>query len=152
MEQERVATALQKVFPLSEVIDRRKAPSHGYRAIHVVVTVDDKLIEVQVRTQLQHLWAELSEKYSDKIDPAIKYGGGDSEIKGFLSDAAALVARIESIESIEVSPPALSEIGTNPGLLDFFSERKQFVDLKVEIKRSFSKLISSLETTSSQDQ
>lgn len=33
-------------------------------------------IEIQVRTALQHRWAEISEKCFD-VDPDIKYGGGD---------------------------------------------------------------------------
>ena len=32
-----------------------------------------------MRTSLQHLWAELSEKLSDIVDSAIKYGGGDED-------------------------------------------------------------------------
>src|SRR5690606_19804775 len=49
---------------IGAIVDRRGNPSQGYRAVHVIVKVDDKLIEIQVRTWLQHLWAELSEKLS----------------------------------------------------------------------------------------
>lgn len=50
------------------------------RAVHVIVENSGKLIEVQVRTPLQHLWAELSEKLSDVVDASIKYGTGDRDI------------------------------------------------------------------------
>ena len=74
-EQESVIQSLTGLFPQATVIDRRAKPSHGYRAVHVVVKQNEKLIEIQVRTSLQQIWAELSEKYSDVIDPLIKYGG-----------------------------------------------------------------------------
>src|SRR5436305_8914591 len=60
--QEQAAQELSAAFDNSKIIDRRKQPSHGYRAIHVLVKSHSKLIEVQIRTELQHLWAELSEK------------------------------------------------------------------------------------------
>jgi ppGpp synthetase/RelA/SpoT-type nucleotidyltranferase len=80
-EQERVVALLRDIFPVLSVVDRRARPSYGYRAVHVIIQVQGKLIEVQVRTELQHSWAELSEKFSDKIDPTIKYGGGDSKVQ-----------------------------------------------------------------------
>lgn len=76
-EQERVVTALQNVFPGAITVDRRASPSYGYRAVHVIASVHEKLVEVQIRTSLQHLWAELSEKFADVYDPHIKYGKGD---------------------------------------------------------------------------
>lgn len=70
--QESVVESLKHLFEDAVVIDRRKQPSHGYRAVHVVVIYLDKTIEIQIRTLPQHLWAELSEKVSDIVDPAIK--------------------------------------------------------------------------------
>ncbi|MBV9211745.1 MAG: hypothetical protein JOZ52_13985 [Acidobacteria bacterium] len=96
-EQEKVVQALKSLFERTVIIDRRQQPSHGYRAIHVIASCQDKLVEVQVRTMLQQLWAELSEKYSE-IDPAIKYGGGDEVIRKDLTDASFSVAEQESIE------------------------------------------------------
>ncbi len=51
-----------------------------------------------MRTSLQHLWAELSEKFSDLIDPAIKYGGGNQDIRELLTSTSGLVAQEESQE------------------------------------------------------
>src|SRR5262249_50146389 len=61
--QNRIVKLLVKELS-AEVSDRRKHPSHGYRAVHLIAKADDKQIEVQVRTRLQHLWAEFSEKLS----------------------------------------------------------------------------------------
>ena len=91
-EQESVLQSLTGLFPEATVIDRRAKPSHGYRAVHVVVICDGKLIEIQVRTALQQVWAELSEKYSDVIDPSIKYGGGDEGVQMLLQDSSNLIA------------------------------------------------------------
>lgn len=82
---------LKGLFDKLIVVDRREHPSHGYRAVHVIVDRRGKLIEVQVRTSLQHAWAELSEKLSDEVDSAIKYGSGDEElvsVLAMLSDAS----------------------------------------------------------------
>ena len=97
-EQESVVNSLKDLFPQAIVVDRREKPSHGYRAVHVVVTRDGKLIEIQVRTSLQHVWAELSEKFSDVIDSSIKYGGGDVEIQEILQIVSEGIANEELAE------------------------------------------------------
>jgi ppGpp synthetase/RelA/SpoT-type nucleotidyltranferase len=53
--QELVVQSLKGLFEHTTVIDRRKQPSHGYRAVHMVVHYSGKLIEIQVRTSLQQL-------------------------------------------------------------------------------------------------
>ncbi|HKO35814.1 MAG TPA: hypothetical protein VJV21_05005 [Pyrinomonadaceae bacterium] len=77
--QDELVERLRGVFTQLQIDDRRKQPSHGYRAVHAIIQESGKLIEVQVRTSLQHLWAEVSEKLSD-IDPLIKYGRGDQDM------------------------------------------------------------------------
>jgi len=53
--QDEVVERLQGLFVRLTVVDRREHPSHGYRAVHLIVAHSGKLIEVQVRTALQHL-------------------------------------------------------------------------------------------------
>ncbi len=96
--QEIVVQSLQSLFEDTTIIDRRQQPSHGYRAVHVIVNCLDKMVEIQIRTSLQHLWAELSEKLSDVLDPAIKYGGGDEDDQKLLAVFSSSVARVESLE------------------------------------------------------
>lgn len=97
--QEEVVQSLNNLFELTTTVDRRKHPSHGYRAVHIIVKSLDKMVEIQVRTELQHLWAELSEKLSDMVDPAIKYGGGDEEvIKAVLTPSSLSITAVESLE------------------------------------------------------
>jgi len=80
------------------VVDRREHPSYGYRSVHVIITIADKPVEVQVRTSLQHAWAEFSEKLSDVVDPTIKYGGGTAEHREVLTETSDTVALIEEQE------------------------------------------------------
>ncbi|NOT07874.1 MAG: hypothetical protein HOP28_06675 [Gemmatimonadales bacterium] len=96
--QDEMVKRLTAVLSASTVLDRRVKPSHGYRAVHVVVAADDKPIEIQVRTSLQHLWAELSEKLSDAFDASIKYGGGQEEIRSKLMRMSRLVSDVEGTE------------------------------------------------------
>ena len=78
--------------------NRRDKPSHGYRAVHAVVKIAGKLVEIQVRTELQHLWAEQSEKFSDVVDPHIKYGGGNPNIQRLLGTTSEVIAEEELFE------------------------------------------------------
>lgn len=56
-------------------IDRRVTPSHGYRALHVVVHPLRIPVEVQIRTAGQDLWAQLVERLGDRWGRQIRYGG-----------------------------------------------------------------------------
>lgn len=94
-EQDRVVELITKAFPKAAVVDRRRNPSHGYRAVHVIIEIDRRLVEVQIRTELQHLWAEFSETLADALDQSIKYGGGAPEIQENLRLKSEMVALIE---------------------------------------------------------
>jgi len=98
LEQERVVDLLASLFEHTAIIDRRATPSHGYRAVHVIVTRGEKLVEIQVRTSYQHVWAELSEKLSDVFDPTIKYGGGNQSHRQLLAQWSGVVQKEENVE------------------------------------------------------
>jgi putative GTP pyrophosphokinase len=98
LEQDSVVERLIGAFPAARVDDRRRTPSHGYRAVHVIATTREKLVEIQVRTELQHLWAQQSEIMSDTSDPSIKYGGGDLASRRLLSVNSEWIAGIEKAE------------------------------------------------------
>ncbi|MCX8005894.1 MAG: hypothetical protein N2688_13235 [Burkholderiaceae bacterium] len=86
-------------FPSAKVYDRRSKPSHGYRAVHVVVHVNGKAVEIQIRTELQDLWAQISEQLSDVWDPELKYGKGSAKARKFLLETSALVENVERLET-----------------------------------------------------
>lgn len=54
--------------------DRRKEPSHGYRAVHIVVHVGPIPVEVQIRTELEDTWAQIVERLADQRGRGIRYG------------------------------------------------------------------------------
>ena len=50
----------------------------GYRAIHLIVKINKKSYEIQLRTLAQDVFANLVERLSDK-ENTLKYGGSDKE-------------------------------------------------------------------------
>src|SRR5262245_11018987 len=56
--QDQVVDSLVSAFPKANVVNRREKPSYGYRAVHVIVEISGKMVEIQVRTRFQHIWAE----------------------------------------------------------------------------------------------
>jgi putative GTP pyrophosphokinase len=80
------------------IFDRRAVPSHGYRAVHIVVRRACGPIEVQVRTELQHIWAEVCEGAADTFGHEIKYGVGNPTLVSALLDFSATFDLIERDE------------------------------------------------------
>jgi putative GTP pyrophosphokinase len=66
--------ALHSLFETARVVDRRQQPSFGYRAVHVIVRVQGRQVEVQVRAALQDQWANLVEAFSDIQGVDFKHG------------------------------------------------------------------------------
>jgi ppGpp synthetase/RelA/SpoT-type nucleotidyltranferase len=58
-EQDQLVLEILSAIGPGEVVDRRRHPSHGYRAVHVVVRRDHRSVEIQVRTSLQNTWAQI---------------------------------------------------------------------------------------------
>lgn len=98
--QDELVRALVLAFESASVIDRRERPSYGYRAVHLVVLVDGKTVEVQVRTAAQQLWAEISERLSDRFGIEVKYGEGGEPARSFLVTASEAVDLIGAAETM----------------------------------------------------
>jgi hypothetical protein len=74
LEQDEVVDRIRTVLFAAEVIDRRKDPNHGYRAVHVIVEVEGRFVEIQVRTEMQDLWAQVIERLGDILGRGLRYG------------------------------------------------------------------------------
>ncbi len=59
--------------------DRRKTPSHGYRAVHVIVFPENMPVEIQIRTNLQNGWAQFTESLGDMWGRRLRYGAGPDD-------------------------------------------------------------------------
>lgn len=73
-EQDKLASRIARLFDAPKIINRRDDPRSGYRAIHVRVSLESRLVEVQVRTQLQNAWAQTYEALGDVWGRQIRYG------------------------------------------------------------------------------
>jgi len=81
---------------ISRVRDYRDAPNNSYRAVHLIVRMHKhQPVEVQLRTQLQDLWANLTERCAILIDHRLKYGGGPVELARLLEQMSTIAARID---------------------------------------------------------
>jgi len=113
VEQDRVAGQVKELFAdearAPRLIDRRVEPVYGYRALHVIVYPDGYPIEVQVRTEWQHLWAEWFERLADQYGRGIRYGelpvsGGDNA-QEMVDSLITLADQIAEAEESGGTPP-----------------------------------------------
>lgn len=121
--------------------------SDGYRAVHVIVRYHGRLIEVQLRTQVQHEWAYTVESVTSRFGLDIKAGGGPRPVHDWfvaVSEAMALeeygepvapelLRRVDTLRAAAPALPARSTTMTaslNHFLLVFDHSRAELVDLK----------------------
>ena len=97
--QDEMVSSILLVYPGARVVDRRQEPSYGYRAVHVIPTVDGYPVEIQVRTKLQDLWAQAMEKLADEAGREIRYG-------------AVPEARADEVEELRQISLAMAELET----------------------------------------
>lgn len=107
--QDEIVKKIVDAFPVTRVIDRRARPTHGYRAVHVIATLDGRFIEIQVRTQLQDLWAQAMERLADEAGREIRYGGAPQR-RG--EDVESLLNISPEIASLELILTKLNQLVT----------------------------------------
>jgi len=134
-EQDRLVAALSRTFPKITVVDRRTKPTHGYRAVHIIVELFERAVEIQVRTESQHMWAELSEKLSDLVDASIKYGGGPTDVKDRLLNSSLALGAVEQSERLfaEASRIMEEERETEETRRRVEAAQEQLTDLKAAL-------------------
>ncbi|OBG51832.1 RelA/SpoT domain-containing protein [Mycobacterium sp. E735] len=74
----------------------------GYRAVHVIVRYHGRLIEVQLRTQVQHEWAYTVESVTSRFGLDIKSGGGPPPVRAWfqaVSEAMAFEERGQVVDT-----------------------------------------------------
>ncbi|MFD7954941.1 hypothetical protein ACFV4X_15745 [Streptomyces ardesiacus] len=77
-EQDRLADLVVERFERQghkcSIKDRREDPMVGYRALHVIISLSGRYVEVQIRTVGQDLWANVFERMADIFGRGIRYG------------------------------------------------------------------------------
>lgn len=75
-EQMQLAREIAEHFGADEsaIVDRRGGEKAGYRAVHVDLQLPAGRVEMQVRTILQSIWANIYEKLADDVGRGIRYG------------------------------------------------------------------------------
>lgn len=111
-EQDSIVKRIVDSFPNTKLIDRRGNPTHGYRAVHLMVTIDGHLIEIQVRTQLQDLWAQAMERLADEAGRESRYGGAPrkraADVENLLNisrESAEIEDILTSLNQLETTLP-----------------------------------------------
>lgn len=130
-EQDRVASELLRLLNGAKKVDRRVEPKSGYRAVHVVGTLDAKSLEIQVRTALQHDWAQMFERLADLFGRQIRYGdapddGDDLTIDGASVDRQDVITQAQQlatrIDEFERQPGGGQSLDDIRGELDAFAQ------------------------------
>lgn len=76
--------------------------SDGYRGVHLIYHTDHSiLVEVQLRTELQHIWATAVEIYGELQGTSFKTGDGEEEWREFFKLLSSYFAMKEDCEPLE---------------------------------------------------
>jgi ppGpp synthetase/RelA/SpoT-type nucleotidyltranferase len=67
---------------------REEPAESGYRALHIVVEKDGRLVEIQLRTANQHRWAEEIERADRRLRFDMKSGEGPADLLKYFRMAA----------------------------------------------------------------
>jgi ppGpp synthetase/RelA/SpoT-type nucleotidyltranferase len=130
-EQDQMVAAVAKRFtgPHGEspkIVDRRATPSFGYRAVHVVVRSNGCPVEIQVRTFLQHLWAQIFEDMADlpAFGRGVRYGEPPASARAewLIEQMQAQSATISQAETMAAKVPLLP-----PDLATYYEQ--ELIDL-----------------------
>jgi ppGpp synthetase/RelA/SpoT-type nucleotidyltranferase len=78
----------------------------GYRAVHLVVNRKDVLVEIQLRTTMQHRWAMEVERLEFKTRALLKDGKGDPQILRFFQVLGDALAALDERSALD---PTLRE-------------------------------------------
>lgn len=90
---EREIEGWQDLYKIDDYIEKPKAS--GYRCKHFVFRKGGMFIEIQLRTQIQHLWATAVETMDIFRGASMKADGDETYWRDFFRQASAVFAKVE---------------------------------------------------------
>lgn len=84
-------------YEVARITDYRQVgrPDTGYRAVHVLIRRDGCLLEIQLRTDRQHGWAEAVERAATRTGHRLKDGEGPQDLVGYFNFTSELLADLD---------------------------------------------------------
>lgn len=120
--QDSLGNAISVLFDDVATDDKRERPTNGYRALHLIAKIENRPIEIQVRTDLQHVWADVSERLADVHGQGVKYGKGDESVLAFLTRLSSSIRKFETAARRRL---VLVRAGSNVYSKEDFKARKK---------------------------
>lgn len=116
---ERYGKSRIRTHEIVNEFDYVQAPKDdGYRGVHIVFRYtgtyasanDGQLIEMQIRSRLQHAWAMAVETVDHLLDQDLKVGGGDKAWKRFFSLMGTIHGRAEGSPGVAGTPENVDKL------------------------------------------
>lgn len=108
-EQDELVGAYDGAEEVRRVLDYRDGKESGYRAVHIDLVLEDKhttvperrrrRVELQIRTQAQHSWADLVESLGRRTGHRLKQGIGPDWLLQSLADLSETYAELDGAVS-----------------------------------------------------
>lgn len=106
-EQDELVAAYDGSNEVRRVLDYRDGKESGYRAVHLDLVLEDRhttaperrrrRVELQIRTQAQHAWADLVESLGRRTGHRLKQGLGPDWLLQSLADLGATYADLDAV-------------------------------------------------------
>lgn len=84
VQQDEILSTLRGIFTNAKFVDKRH-DTRTYRAVHIIIKQDGLPFELQIRTKIQHDWAQISEDLAAQYGNDLKYGRGPDLFKSLLA-------------------------------------------------------------------
>jgi ppGpp synthetase/RelA/SpoT-type nucleotidyltranferase len=84
--------------------DRDPPDPTGYRPLHVIVSVDELLAEIQIRTRHQDRWAQVVEGLDSRGSWDLKHGSGPADLLAWLRRLSDALRQGDLGLAVEVPP------------------------------------------------
>lgn len=132
LEQDRAIQVLQRSLALKGPPDDYRSGGEFYRSVHLTVRDDSKLVEIQLRTLPQHLWAVESESFGEQV----KEGNLVGDVGIYLEALSRGCVRLDGGEQLAEG---------NSSEVPFMAGRLPFSGLHARLVRRFERVSAAYE-------